>query len=178
MQGQSDITGEVLYKKGNVLKSYLRQYTAKFATVYAAANDGKYIPPSGDNDGTAAWAAAEKTVEANYNAQSRTSTNDADGGYETNVSVALFQAAALSFRLLCPQSPFNVEHCDELKSYIAAAWNLDPSRRLDQHGEPTEKDMKKAAKQGQKAAMHSTYMAQTEFTENLNSQLAGSHRSA
>ena len=32
--------------------------------------------------------------------------------------------------------------------------------------------MKKAAKQAQKAAMHSTYMAQTEFTENLNSQLA------
>ena len=60
-QGQSDITGEVLYKKGNVLKSYLRQYTAKFATVYAAANDGKYIPPSGDNDGTIAWVTAEKT---------------------------------------------------------------------------------------------------------------------
>jgi len=171
-QGQSDITGELLYRKGNDLKSYLRQYTAKFATVYAAANDGKYIPPSGYNDGTAAWVAAEKTVEANYSAQSRTSTNDAHGGYETKVSVALFEAAALSFRLLCPQSPFNVEHCNELKSYIAAAWNLDPSRRLDQHGEPTEKDMKKAAKQAQKAAMHSTYMAQTELTENLNSQLA------
>jgi len=129
--GQSDITGEQLYRKGNDLKSYLRQYTAKFATVYAAANDGKYIPPSGDNDGTIAWVTAEKAVEANYNAQLRTSTNNADGGYETKVSVALFEAAALSFRLLCPQSPFNVEHCDELKFYIAAAWNLDLFWRLD-----------------------------------------------
>lgn len=97
-QAQFDITGEVLYKKRIDLKTYLRQYTTKFATAYAAANDGKYTPSSGDNDGTIAWATAAKTVEANYNAQSRATTNDSDGGYETKVSVALFQAAALSFR--------------------------------------------------------------------------------
>jgi len=32
-----------------------------------------------------------------------------------------------------------------LKSYVAAAWNLDPSRRLHQQGEPTDKDMKKGS---------------------------------
>jgi len=48
-QDQSDITGEVLYKKGDGLKTRLRRYTSTFATAYAAENDGKYIPPSGDN---------------------------------------------------------------------------------------------------------------------------------
>jgi len=91
-QGDSDLTGEVLYKKGNNLKTYLKQHTAKFAVVYAAANGGRYIPSSGDNDGTVAWVAAERTVEANYNAQSRVSTNDGYGGNETKVSAVLKQA--------------------------------------------------------------------------------------
>ena len=121
-QGASDLTGEVLYKKGNDLKTYLKQHTARFAVVYAAANDGRYIPSSGDNGHRlVAWVAAERTVEANYNAQSRVSTNDGDGGSETKVSAALFEAGVLAFRLLCPQSPYNVAHCDALKSYVAAA---------------------------------------------------------
>ena len=168
-QGGSDLTGEVLYKKGNNLKTYLKQHTAKFAVVYAAANGGRYIPSSGDNDGTVAWVAAERTVEANYNAQPRVSTNDGYGGNETKVSAALFEAGVLAFRLLCPQSPYNVAHSDALKSYVAAAWNLDPSRRLDQQGEPTDKYMKKAAKAAQRAAVHSTYMAQSELNETLTS---------
>ena len=165
------LTGEVLYKKGNNLKTYLKQHTAKFAVVYAAANGGRYIPSSGDNDGTVAWVAAERTVEANYNAQPRVSTNDGYGGNETKVSAALFEAGVLAFRLLCPQSPYNVAHSDVLKSYVAAAWNLDPSRRLDQQGEPTDQDMKKAAKAAQRAAVHSTYMAQSELNETLTSHL-------
>ena len=54
-----------------------------------------------------------------------------------------------------------------LKSYVAAAWNLDPSRRLHQQGEPTDKDMKKAAKAVQRSTVHSTYMAQSEMIETL-----------
>ena len=44
---QGQLAGELLYKKGNDFKTYLRQYTKKFAKAYAAANEGKYIPSSG-----------------------------------------------------------------------------------------------------------------------------------
>jgi len=104
-QSANDLTGQALYRKGKDLKAYLATYTAVFARAYASANNNSYTPLTGDNDGKTIWATAE-VAAADYN------NKQGPGAKE---QTAVFAGAALAFRLLCPQSSYNVNHCDALK---------------------------------------------------------------
>ena len=118
---------------------------AVFARAYASANNNSYTPPTGDNDGKTIWASAE-VVAADYN------NKQGPGAKE---QTAVFAGAALAFRLLCPQSPYNVNNCDALSTYISDRYQLDPTLRNSQDAVPSEKDIRTAQKNAGKAALNS-----------------------
>jgi len=118
---------------------------AVFARAYASANNNSYTPPTGDNDGKTIWASAE-VVAADYN------NKQGPGAKE---QTAVFAGAALAFRLLCPQSPYNVNNCDALSTYISDRYQLEPTLRNSQDAVPSEKDIRTAQKNAGKAALNS-----------------------
>ena len=144
-QSANDLTGQALYRKGKDLKAYLATYTAVFARAYASANNNSYTPLTGDNDGKTIWATAEVAAD-DYNKKQ---------GPGAKEQTAVFAAAALAFRLLCPQSPYNVLDCDTLSTYVSDRYQLDPTMRNSQDAVPSEKDIKTAQKSAGKAALNS-----------------------